>query len=144
MLSLTNLGFTGTRDGMTDAQKAAVSEILGVENCVFHHGDCIGSDKQAHDIATCLGVYIHVWPPTSRALRAFCVGNAMHQPENYLVRNQHIVDNSAMLIATPKESVEKTLSGTWYTVRYAKSQHKPVCIILPNGDQVLTTGRKRA
>lgn len=42
------LGFTGTRQGMTDYQQAQVRRFLVAYQCtILHHGDCIGADAQA-------------------------------------------------------------------------------------------------
>jgi hypothetical protein len=36
---------------MTDAQKATLRDFLAAGSGEFHHGDCIGADSEAHDIA---------------------------------------------------------------------------------------------
>lgn len=42
------IGFTGTRHGMTPLQRAGVAAILqqvaGAGEFVAHHGDCVGAD----------------------------------------------------------------------------------------------------
>ena len=44
------IGFTGTRHGMTPLQRAGVAAILqqvaGTGGFVAHHGDCIGADAE--------------------------------------------------------------------------------------------------
>lgn len=129
------VGFTGTQRGMTDAQcgmlRALLREFGGTE---FHHGDCIGADSQAHDIADECGCAIILHPPTNYSKRAWReVPRHMMRPEYpYLTRNRHIVDATEWLIAMPGEFEEQLRSGTWSTVRYARSRRK-VAIIMPDG-----------
>lgn len=153
----TNIGFTGTQSGMTDFQKSWLLKFLEENKCVqFEHGDCIGSDAQAHAIAAKYfldqneGTYkITIHPPTNEAKRAKIgpckLGNNTHlslevvvlTPEAYLQRNKSIVDNTDMLIACPKETQMTMRSGTWSTIRYAwakaKLTGKKVIVIPPNG-----------
>lgn len=131
------VGFTGTREGMTDAQQIALSDVLDhLMPTEFHHGDCVGADEQAHGMAFETNgerVKRVAHPPTNERLRAFCEADEVREPKDYLPRNRDIVDETQMLIACPKTAVEDYESGTWYTVRYARRVGKPVYIILPNG-----------
>lgn len=133
------IGFTGTRHGMTQAQRAAVYEFLYTrEGGEFHHGDCIGADAEAHDVAAMAGFDpndggIVVHPPTDPKARAFKTCSIVLDPLPYLVRNRAIVDETSWLIATPAEAVEQARGGTWYTVRYARSLKKNLRIFLPDG-----------
>ena len=137
------VGFTGTRHGMTDAQKVTLRSLLtkfgGVE---FHHGDCIGADSEAHDIAMECGYCPIIHPPTNPALRAWRkVPSHLMRPERpYMTRNRDIVDAAQVIIATPAEMLERN-GGTWSTVRYARRVGKPLHVILPDGSVVgsLTT-----
>lgn len=127
-------GFTGTRDGLTDAQAETLHRLLCHHRGWLHHGDCIGADAQAHDIACRVGLRIAIHPPTSRALRAFCSRfDKLYASAYYLTRNRHIIEATSSLIACPKEANETLRSGTWATVRYARQRHKPVTLILPDG-----------
>lgn len=58
------LGFTGTSHGMTQRQRATVKylfcELLLTE---LHHGDCLGADKEAHNLALLMFVNVVVHPP---------------------------------------------------------------------------------
>ena len=73
-----------------------------------------------------------IHPPNIKDKRAFCNDYRFSFPEKpYLERNHDIVDNSDVLIATPKESVEQIRSGTWATIRYAKKLNKPIMIMEP-------------
>jgi uncharacterized protein YyaL (SSP411 family) len=45
------VGFTGTREGMTDAQQASVLRLLlELDPHGIHHGDSVGADAQSHDL----------------------------------------------------------------------------------------------
>jgi len=145
-LSMTNyrFGFTGTQNGMTEAQKAALRNYLNGGEGEFHHGDCIGADAQAHEIAQEFGYCPVLHPPTNYSKRAWCeVPSHLMRPErSYLDRNRCIVDATIALIATPAEFEEQPRGGTWYTVRYARKQGKPVVLILPDGSiQQSSNGR---
>jgi hypothetical protein len=130
-----NAGFTGTRNGMTDAQKAAVLSVLlkqGVTS--ISHGDCVGADEDVHLLARMNGVDVNIYPPTDSSLRAFCMGaKYMAEPKTHFARNRDIVDTSDILIATPALMVETDTGGTWYTIRYARKKGKPVLIVWPDG-----------
>jgi hypothetical protein len=128
-------GFTGTRLGMPQAQKAALRDFLSHGSGEFHHGDCIGADSEAHDIAAECGYCIVLHPPSDPALRAWrVVPDHMMRPKRpYLDRNRDIVRDTDSLIATPAEAEEQQRSGTWSTVRFARKQGKPVVSILPGG-----------
>jgi len=130
---LTSIGFTGTRKGMSIKQMMAIKDVLGRElEHILHHGDCVGSDEQAHNIALNLGLPTpHVHPPTNSWFRAYCKG-VMYEPKSYHKRNRDIVDASRCLLATP-DGPERRGSGTWSTINYARKQLKPVLIIYPDG-----------
>ena len=135
-----NFGFTGTQNGMTPLQKKAFWQFLRgyhSSNIIkeFHHGDCEGADKEAHDMAVYLGVYVVVHPPENSLKRAWCSGNREEKPLPYLKRNTEIVKACDMLIATPKEQEEVLRSGTWATIRRARKQNKPYLIICPEGKE---------
>jgi hypothetical protein len=132
------LGFTGTRRGMTTKQAETFQQVL--KSCnpgEFHHGDCIGADDEAADIAHdfLLPDMIVVHPPTDDTHRAFNgSGNErMREPKTHFARNRDIVDETDMLIAAPYESEHQKRGGTWYTVDYAKKKRRRVIIIWPDG-----------
>lgn len=131
------VGFTGTSLGMNLAQIRGIntlfSECKPNHSTVFHHGDCFGSDSQAHDIAMEYGFKVVVHPPNNDAKRAFKSAHESRYPEPYLTRNKDIVNDTEVLIATP-DSEERTRSGTWQCVRYARKLHRPIYIILPSGE----------
>ncbi len=117
------IGFTGTRNGMTDRQHDHLLRVLSsfpVEQ--FHHGDCVGADAEAHDIAMNMNLYVVVHPPTDPKLRAWCVGDEMRDEFPYIERNHNIVDEAIHLFAAPGTNHEVKRSGTWATVRYQRSK----------------------
>ena len=138
------IGFTGTRNGMTAEQKAALVAMLipeAVEPCEerhqFHHGDCIGADYEAAGIAYYNGFRVICHPPIDITRRAYFGINAEdRKPKSHFARNRDIVDESDMLIATPQYMgpiTKDTKGGTAYTVNYARKVGKPVWIVRPDG-----------
>lgn len=139
-------GFTGCQEMPTFEQIAALSHLLrflGVTE--LHHGDCIGSDAEAHLAATNLDISMCIHPPRSMRKRAFCKGAAYTYPvAEYLVLNKNIVDCTDILIGMPNTTHEKQRSGTWSTLRYAKKRDKPAFVIWPDGDVTKGWGRSRS
>lgn len=130
-----SIGFTGTQVGMTSAQQNSFSSLVKKLNITeFHHGDCIGADSQAHKIVIQNNAFIILHPPSKKSKRAFCTADEVREKKDYLKRNRDIVDESKLLIATPKSFKEELRSGTWATIRYAKKTSKIVYIIWPDGN----------
>ncbi len=131
------VGFTGSRKSPTPQQQVWLREQL--ENSLideFHHGDCIGSDQAAHDIALSLSLSIHIHPPTLAKYRAFLTGDKIYPELPFLARDREMVNTIDMLYATP-DGPERVRSGTWYTIRYARKVGKPVHLVMPRGSAVL-------
>jgi hypothetical protein len=127
------IGFTGTREGLAMDQRAALAAALASYHGSFHYGDCIGADKQAHEIAKSCGYSITIHAPIKSNLRAWCKGDVEMPPRDYIARNRAIVDATQRLIVAPAGMAEELRSGTWSTVRYAKKVGKPVSIVFPDG-----------
>lgn len=141
-----NIGFTGTREGMTEHQRKwfryTFMRCAGKSHInIFHHGDCMGADDQAHsivrhikeDYASFLHISIILHTPIEDRLRAFCHGaDAKNKPLPYLKRNDQIAKESDHLIACPL-GPEILKSGTWHTVRCARRRGVPITIIWPDG-----------
>jgi hypothetical protein len=134
------IGFTGTREGLTSSQYAGLTEewqelraksILMGCTVELHHGDCLGADEEAHRLAVRLGFRTVIHPPESPKLRAYCEGDEELKPKEYLKRNKDIVNSVVRMYACPKERREKVRSGTWMTVRYARSKMTPILLLLP-------------
>lgn len=129
------VGFTGTRDGMTDIQARKVGELIkgAVE---FHHGDCIGADEQVHMFAIRNGVSVILHPPRDKSRRAFCRGaDVTVDVQDYIDRNHDIVDMSEILVAAPSgPEAAQPRSGTWATVQYALRKARQVHVVMPDGE----------
>lgn len=130
-----HIGMTGTREGMTDAQKRVFDSYLRNWRgacSVFHHGDCIGADAEGHQMAKELGYDVVIHPPEKNEVRAYCLSEHMWPEKGYFARNRDIVDCSEYMLATPVTNFE-TKGGTWYTINYAKKKGKHLWIIYPDG-----------
>lgn len=128
------LGVTGTQQGMTPEQLYYAKTAIDVLNpAEIHHGDCIGADKEIHQIAIEKGIPTVVHPPTNPKKRAFCKGTVNLPPKDYLDRNHDIVDDCDFILAFPKESEEQMRSGTWATVRYARKSNAAHVVVDPGG-----------
>lgn len=83
---------------------------------IFRHGDCVGVDVEAADIARELGYYIIKHPgPIGEGSKA----NETMSRLPYLDRNKVIVDMSDVMLIVPYTNIEVVRSGTWATYRYA-------------------------
>ena len=131
------VGFTGTQDlsQVTEERKERLRLTLQqlFENGYryFHHGDCVGADALAHDLAKAAGFAIHIHPPVIETKRAFCKdAQAVYPAKQYLKRNHDIVEMANLLLALPKDPQHEELrSGTWATVRYARKRKLPISIM---------------
>lgn len=128
------IGFTGTQAGMSERQRSILTAMLThwAPNVEFHHGDCIGADAEAAKIAYNLGCKVVSHPPKNPSKRAFVFSHLSWPEKEYIQRNHDIVDETELLIATPKTSDEELRSGTWATIRYSKKVSKQRTIIVPN------------
>lgn len=136
-----HVGFSGTQEGMKYKQLLKIENImrnLAYMNqgdiLVAHHGDCIGADEDFHKVARGENFGIKGHPPLKQSKRAMCHFDEEAPKKDYIERNHDIVDESEIMIFTPKEFNETLRSGTWATVRYAKKQDKPGMIVFPDGE----------
>lgn len=134
------VGFTGTRAGTTPAQYKALGAYLketfrtfpGVE---LHNGLCLGADEQCVELA-----YGHcriVGHPgdlpymVSEKAKSQC--DEVRDVFPNLVRNRHIVLETAVLLACPA-GPEEVRSGTWATIRYCRTRPgKLIVYFRPDG-----------
>lgn len=127
------LGFTGTRQGLTDAQAIVFADFVQtMRPDEFHHGDCIGADAQAHKLVRIYSptTKIVIHPPIDPKHRAWCIAEEYKDPKPYLDRNHDIVDVCTTLVATPATENEQLRSGTWATVRYARRNGSPEIVLI--------------
>lgn len=137
------LGFTGTQGDVTPAQADTLQRVLeSFRFTEFRHGDCVGADALGHQIALKIKnadegrvtPYIAIHPPDDEKKRAFCQGADVILPaEPYIQRNHSIVNHSEVLIAVPSTANEQLRSGTWATVRYARSAGLLIIRVNPDG-----------
>ena len=116
------IGFTGTRQGMSQHQKEQfVIKLFDLDLTEFHHGDCKGADAEAHDIVREFfpNVKIVIHPPEKTYTQAFKQGDFSHPVKPYIMRDRDIVRDSDYLIGAPLDK-EVLRSGTWTTIRYAR------------------------
>lgn len=114
---IVNVGFSGTRYGMSTVQKEIVKSILAGKCGQFHHGDCVGADEEVHDIIRQhfpdkWKIVIH--PPIKDVRRANKVGDLILAPKHYHPRNYDIVESCNVFIACPFDMSER--GGTWNTI----------------------------
>lgn len=138
-----HIGFTGTRFGMTDAQDDSVRHLLdamsgwcfGPQNMIGHHGDCVGSDAQFHEICRTLHFFVHLHPPTIQTDRAFCPADVVSPALPYMRRNREIVRAANYMLATPAalDQVPRFSGGTWRTIEMSQKAKKPLMIIHADG-----------
>jgi hypothetical protein len=129
---ITKIGFTGPRTGMSEEQQDMLHFLLRnfreakptTHSVVeFYHGDCVGADAQAHEIARYLDYRITTFPPQNPSLRAFCEADEVLPTKPYLERDRNIVDASELLLAAVNFPASSR-SGSWYTYRYAQENFK--------------------
>ena len=147
------LGFTGSQSGMNQFQKNEFTKLLDqFKPDELHHGDCIGSDAQAHELFINWHLknrehgekrVIVIHPPSNFQKSAMLwqkwqpkdngLIKSLRVPLAYLERNKEIVNETELLIATPKELEHTLRSGTWTTIRYGWHCKKQVIVVPPIG-----------
>ncbi len=124
------VGFTGTQLGMSQKQRDALRKLLTrLGPRELHHGDCIGADAEANEIAIDLGIRTIGHPPKNPKKRAYCECNMWYAPKEYIQRNHLMVDMCDHIIVAPKSDTQIIRSGTWATYRYAIKHERPTTIL---------------
>src|SRR6202795_4075150 len=126
------VGFTGTHKGADPMQLAVAKERLkslkelGLDE--FHHGACIGADEQVAKIAKELGFRVVSHPglasdPKNLVFRSVWDGSdETREAKPFIKRDHDIVDETEVMLATPKGYAEEARRGTGTRGRYAKKQ----------------------
>lgn len=132
-------GMTGTREGVTDKQKAAFELWLAFHPSVeLAHGAAIGADEYvALRVASHgNGSFCVAFPsniPNQTSQRAIKVSHEVHPERPPLERNQDIVEYSNEMLAFPGGMAEKRRSGTWATIRRARRWGRSIQFFWPDG-----------
>ena len=139
------LGFTGTRQGLSELQIFEVWKFFHVYNQphgeieLALHGGCLGADAEFHNICNEIGIPIQIYPghsvhnPTDFSMQADLSTSIVHPSENYFARNRKIVEKCDHLIACPLSTNGR--GGTWYTIKYAKRHLVPYTILWREDDE---------
>jgi hypothetical protein len=126
------VGVTATQLGMTEKQKHQFKQrLIELGATELHHGDCVGGDKDAHQIARELNLRVVGHPPILNHKRAFCEFDETRNLLPYLERNEQIVLEVQHLLGCPKDNKEELRSGTWATIRRARRFGTPYDILWP-------------
>ena len=130
MLVIKDVGISGTRHGASPHQLIMIKVALiiykerGAEK--FRHGDCVGVDVEAAEIARELDYCIVSHPgPKGVGSKA----DYIYDPIPFLDRNKVIVRMSDIMLIVPHTNIEVLRSGTWATYRYAKKMNIPIRMV---------------
>jgi hypothetical protein len=137
---MTDLGFTGTRDGLTVHQQGTLFELLTSlpRPPRIHHGNCVGADEQFAFLCRLAwdspDPEEHSYPCNIAGLQSYdTTPDVIYPVAPPLVRNRHIVSACTLLLACPK-GPEEQRSGTWSTIRCGRRLGRPIYIVWPDGN----------
>jgi hypothetical protein len=130
------VAFAATGAKMTDAQKAALTPALLVQQCTeLHHGDYVGASSEAHDIAAALNYDIVIHPNRNRLYpwkRAFKVSDRVIPEMDYGEQQAKMVeDTDCLIVASAGNS--QWQSGCWLPIQIARKLGKKIAILYPSG-----------
>ena len=129
-----SLGFTGTRKGMSKAQKQTFADLLmDLPVREFHYGNCYGADLEALSILESFMPSLYVISHPATITKSPLQGDLIKGRKKPLSRNTDIVLASDLLIAAPKGYKEEKRSGTWATIRRARKNNVETKILNPDG-----------
>jgi hypothetical protein len=120
------IAITGSREGLTDWQRAALTKALRRPTVTgIVHGDCVGADAEADAVAASLGLPRWCYPSNAWLYRANTHATKLADPAPPLVRNEWIVRDGAAVVALPRPSSR----GTWHAVRIAQRLGKALLVL---------------
>jgi predicted Rossmann fold nucleotide-binding protein DprA/Smf involved in DNA uptake len=127
------LGFTGTRtesDISVERKTQILRFLIDNKNDIKYivHGGAEGLDTFIHEVCDKLDIPKFVRPAYVKCRLPGIYQQAV--PKEPLERNKDIVNECDMLLAVPRNPDKEELrSGTWHTIRYAKSLNKKIHFI---------------
>jgi hypothetical protein len=119
------LGFSGSRDGLTQGQIAELKKYIRYYAPLeVHHGCCIGGDEDFHNLVRVLlpECWIVGHPPSdsSKVSTVKLTVDELREEKPFLDRDRDIVDEVYIMLFGPSGPEKRQpRSGTWYTYRYA-------------------------
>lgn len=136
------VSFSGTRSGMTAAQKEAVLRLLQeLLPDTARAGMCLGSDDDFVNLCHGLvprpqiighpGVSAKGGPNDLRSYNPHY--DAILAERTHFARNRDLTDLGDVLIATPYQSERQSSGGTWYTVSQMEKRAKRTYVVKPDG-----------
>lgn len=138
---MTTIGFTGTRNGMTPEQRAAVVNLMESHKPkTVVHGACVGADTDFVEIARKYQCVVVARPGHGRngdtafqSARAIELSDVVHEPQQFPARNRAIVKEATMIIACPPSKPLLDRGGTVMTINFARKAKKSISIVYPDG-----------
>jgi hypothetical protein len=107
------------------------SHDIRFDRVEFHHGDCVGVDTEAANMAFDLGYYTVSHSPLKDDLIGDFISDEYRKSLTYFARNRNIVDECDFLLVVPYQMEHQKHGGTWYTHDYAVKKTKPFKILWP-------------
>jgi hypothetical protein len=147
-----NLGFIGSKDGMTQAQREWVAWFLA-HNCEIikeaHHCDSNPVDDQFDNLVReyAMGFcVIFAHPANVEAYRAYvdyktpkrgkpALKTTMLKERPFILRECDILEACDTLIFAPRTRDETRYSPLWYAHKRALDMGRMTYLIMPNGEQ---------
>lgn len=140
------IGVSGSRYGITPQQELTFRRLLwqeveyrnldrdAREKDQFHHGAAVGVDEKTATIAKNeFGLWTVAHPTYMTSWTTSFESDVTLKPLQPLRRNMDIVYTVQLLFALPLTRHEVLRSGTWATIRAARSKRLKGIIIYPDG-----------